>query len=488
MSDVAQLLCPGITWSRDGSGYAAARPVIDEGLRLGVGGFILYGGTNESVRALTRELQQKSRTPLLIGADLERGAGQQFTGATELPPLAAIAALNDADALRRAARLTAREARTLGVNWDYAPVCDLDVLPENPVVGARSLGGDPKRVADLAGEWVDACQSEGVLSCAKHFPGHGRAATDSHSALPVVAASAEALHQSDLLPFKAVIDAGVGSMMTAHVAFPALDPSGLPATLSREILQWLLRQRLGFDGLVVSDALGMEGVLQGRSEGEAAVMAIQAGCDMLLHPSGLAEVVDALERATRGGALDPERVRQSLRRRLRWAQWVSPPNDYRRPSASDALLGAQLADRCVHLVRGSAFALGSPVDVVPVDDDAPANPGAGPRGAFVAALKRASVDARQVDAPSADARGPVVIALFGEARPRKGRAGYSPETRARVAELCAAAARSARDPLVVQFGHPRFAAEIPEAANVVCAWGGDRVMQEAAARRLVKRG
>jgi beta-glucosidase len=488
MSDVAQLLCPGITWSRDGSGYAAARPLIDEALKLGVGGFILFGGTNESVRALTRELQQRSRTPLLIGADLERGAGQQFTGATELPPLAAIASLGDADALRRVARLTAREARTLGVNWDYAPVCDLDVLPENPVIGARSLGGDPKRVADLAAEWVDACQSEGVLSCAKHFPGHGRTADDSHATLPVVATPAETLHQTDLLPFKAVIDAGVGSMMTAHVAYPALDPTGLPATLSREILQWLLRQRLGFDGLVVSDALAMEGVLQGRTQAEAAVLAVQAGCDMLLYPSRLAEVVEALERAAKSGALDPERVRQSLRRRLRWAQWVSPPNDYRRPSASDALLGGQLADRCIHLVRGGAFPLGTPVDVVAVDDDDPANPGAGPRGAFDAALKRAAVDARRVDAPTADARGPVVLALFGEARPRKGRAGYSPATRARVAEVCAAARRAARDTLVVQFAHPRFAEEIPEAANVVCAWGGDRVMQEAAARRLVKRG
>ena len=447
MSDVAQLLCPGIIWSRDGSGYAAARPMIDEALKLGVGGFILVGGTNEAVRALTRELQQRSRTPLLIGADLERGAGQQFTGATELPPLAAVASLNDADALRRAARLTAREARTLGVNWDYAPVCDLDVLPESPVVGARSLGGDPKRVSDLAGEWVDACQSEGVLSCAKHFPGQGRAATDAHSGLPVVATAAEALHQADLAPFRAVIDAGVGSIMAAHVAYPALDPTGLPATLSREIIQWLLRQRLGFDGLVVTDALTMDGVLQGRTQAEAAVQAVAAGCDMLLFPSRPTEVADALERASRSGALDPERVRQSLRRRLRWAQWVSPPNDYRRPSASDALLGAQLADRCIHLVRGSAYALVGAVDVVVVDDDA-GDPGVAPRDAFVAALARGGASARAVVGPTADARGP----------------------------------------LVVQFGHPRFAAEIPEAANVVCAWGGDRVMQEAAARRLVKRG
>jgi beta-glucosidase len=488
MSDVAQLLCPGIPWSSDGTGYAAARPVIDEGLRLGVGGFMLRGGTSESVRALTKELQQRSRTPLLIGADLERGAGQLFTGATELPPLAAIASLNDTDALRRAARLTAREARTLGVNWDYAPVCDLDILPENPIVGTRSLGGDPKRVGDLAGEWVDSCQSEGVLSCAKHFPGHGRTSVDSHSALPVVTTSAETLHATDLVPFRSVIDAGAGSIMTAHVAYPALDPTGLPATLSREILQWLLRQRLGFDGLIVTDALMMEGVLQGRTEAEAAVMAVQAGCDMLLHPTRLAEVVDALDRATRSGALDAERVRQSLRRRLRWAQWVSPPNDYRRPSASDATLGAQLADRCVHAVRGTAYPLRAPVDVVVIDDDLG---GASPppsRDPLLRALALAGRGARAVDAPSADARGPLLIALFGDIRASKGRPGYSAATRGRVTELCAATSRAARDALVVQFGHPRLADEIPDAANVVCAWGGDRVMQEAAVRWLLKQG
>jgi beta-glucosidase-like glycosyl hydrolase len=259
MSDVTQLLVPAIRWDPE-RGYEHERPAMTQALQLGVGGFILFGGPQDAVRALTRELQQRSRTPLLIGADLERGAGQQFAGATGLPPLAAIASLNDTDAVRRAARLTAREARTLGVNWDYAPVCDLDVVPENPIIGTRSLGSSPARVADLASEWIDACQSEGVLACAKHFPGHGRTREDSHAGLPTVSASADTLHMEDLVPFRAAIDAGVGSMMTAHVAYPSLDPTGAPATLSREILQWLLRQQLRFDGLIVTDALMMEAV------------------------------------------------------------------------------------------------------------------------------------------------------------------------------------------------------------------------------------
>ena len=147
MNPTAALLLPAIRWDAN-HGFAAAKPEIDRALALGVGGFILFGGEQERVRALTKELRLKSRVPLLIAADLERGAGQQFSGATGLPPLAAIASLGDADAVRRAARLTAREARTLGLNWDLAPVCDLDIVPENPIVGTRSLGGDSRRVGD----------------------------------------------------------------------------------------------------------------------------------------------------------------------------------------------------------------------------------------------------------------------------------------------------------------------------------------------------
>src|SRR5690242_2053218 len=212
MSDVAQLLLPAIRWDPE-RGFDAAREGIQQALALGVGGFILFGGEQDAVRALTKELRQRSRVPLLIAADLERGAGQQFAGATGLPPLAAIASLGDIDAIRRAARLTAREARTMGVNWAYAPVVDLDLLPENPIIGSRSLGADPRRVASLGAAWIEACQSEGVLACAKHFPGHGRTHVDSHIALPVVDATKQELFESDLVPFEAAIRAGVASIM-----------------------------------------------------------------------------------------------------------------------------------------------------------------------------------------------------------------------------------------------------------------------------------
>jgi beta-glucosidase-like glycosyl hydrolase len=461
----AQMLIPTIWWD-DKTGFAGAKPRTDAALSLGVGGFILRGGEREAVRALTKDLRQRSRIPLLIAADMERGAGEQFLGATGLPPLSAIASLGDLELIRRAARLTAREARTMGVNWDFAPVCDLDLDTNNPIVGTRAFGSDPVRASECAAEWIAACQSEGVLACAKHFPGHGRTASDSHCALPVVRASAAELTDIDLAPFRAAIATGVASLMTAHVAYPALDSSGQPATLSREILHWLLRQRLKFDGLVISDAMTMAGVRAGRDESDAVVEAIRAGCDLVLDPVDLPGAIAALETAAKDRRFDDERVHQSLRRRLKWAQWASPPNEYRRPSLTDLAWGDQLAERVIRVVRGSAPRVSGPIDVLVIDDDH-AHPSAS-RDVFVASLRSAGV--------TLASGGALIVALFGDIAAGRERVGYAPESLARVA--------AARPTLVVQFGPPRWAAPLTDAPNVVSAWAGDRTMQTAAARWL----
>lgn len=481
MSDVAQLLLPALRWDTS-VGWEKERPLIEKGLQMGVGGFILFGGVEDAVRSLTKELRQRSRVPLLIGADLERGAGQQVVGATGLPPLAAIASLGDTDAVRRAARLTAREARTMGVNWGYAPVCDLDIEPANPIIGTRSLGSNPRLVAKLASEWIDACQAEGVLACAKHFPGHGRTTVDSHMTTPVVKASKQDLLENDLLPFRAAIDAGVASIMTAHVAFPSLDPTGMPATLSREILRWFLRQQLKFEGLIVTDAFIMDGVLEGRTEGDAAIRALDAGCDVLLYPKDLVAVVRALEQGVETGALDRERIHHSLRRRQKWAQWASPPNEYRRASAADVAWGSHLADRVVHVVRGTPPAVTSPIEVIVVDDDLGGPYPAPSRDPFFQALTLAGAQATRVEKPSKDARASVVVALFGDVRSWKGRPGYSPEARKAVDKVI----DKVPDAVVIQFSHPRLAAELKKPKHIVSAWGGDSVMQQAAARWILK--
>ncbi len=483
--DLAQLLIPVLRWS-PGHGFGDERARIDEALAVGVGGFQLVGGEQDVVRALAKELQLKSRHPLLIAAELERGAGQQFTGATGLPPVAAIAALGDIEALRRAARLTAREARTMGVNWNLAPVCDLDLLNENPVVGTRAMGRDPRQVATLVTAWIEACQAEGVLACAKHFPGLGRTTVDTAVGLPVVELPADQLKDQDLQPFRAAISAGVASMMTAHVAYPSLDPSRMPATLSREIMQWLLRQQLKYDNLVVSEALTRAGVQASHDITQAAVLALRAGCDVLLDPGPLGPTLDALERAASDGTLEPERIRQASRRRLKWAQWASPPNDWRRPSGADTAWGALLADRVLRVTEGVLPPLGTVTEVAIVDDDHDVQTERAGLTALTDALRAGGNDARAATQPTVASGGPLVIAFFSDYLCTKARTTVREESIEHVRTLIDQAKAMQREAIVVGFGDPRWVAQLPFTVPVLAAWSGDRVMQQAAARALLK--
>ena len=482
---LAQLLIPVIHWT-PGRGFADERPRIDAALELGVGGFQLVGGEQDAVRTLAKELQQKSKVPLLIAAELERGAGQQFIGATGLPPVAAIVALGDLESLRRAARLTAREARTMGVNWNLAPVCDLDVLHENPVVGTRSMGAEPLKVASYITAWIEACQAEGVLSCAKHFPGLGRVLDDPALTASSVECPADQLKDQDIHPFRAAISAGVASIMTAHVSFPSLDTSKAPATLSREMLQWLLRQQLKYDNLIVSDVMTAAGIQGDRDVPATAVLALRAGCDVLLDPGELVPALDAINRAASDGTLEPELIRLAMRRRLKWAQWASPPNDWRRPSGADTAWGALLADRVLRVTNGPLPPLGVVSELAIVDDDADVPISRVSTSVLAEALRVGGHDARVVTEPSVASGGPLVIALFADYLSHKARYTLQSKTIARVNELIGQAQALQRGAIIVGFGDPRFAAQLLVDVPILGAWSGDRVMQQAAARALLR--
>src|SRR3989440_100996 len=301
----ARLVCPALRWRR--GSFRSNRATIDAALAAGVGGFILFGGTRDAVAALTHGLQQRAGRPLLLGSDLERGAGQQVHGLTEFPPPGALGFLGDRDATYAAAAMTATEARAVGITWAFAPVCDLDVEPKNPIVQTRSFGADAQVVGRQAAAWIRGCQEHGVLACAKHFPGHGRTTTDSHEGLPVVEVPAAELQQTDCAPFAAAVRAGVGSVMPAHVAYPAWDSTGSAATFSKPILGYL-RDTIRFDGLVVTDAFIMAGATAAAPEGVAAAAAVVAGCDMLLYPTDWAGGVSALEQ------VDADRAEHALAR------------------------------------------------------------------------------------------------------------------------------------------------------------------------------
>jgi beta-glucosidase-like glycosyl hydrolase len=469
--DSGRLILPALRAAADGGfGHEAAR--IADALDLGVGGFIVFGGTVESVRRLTADLFRRAGRPMLIAADLERGAGQQVAGLTEFPPPLALASLEDAAVVRWAGAVTAQEARAVGINWVFAPVGDLDVLPDNPIVQTRAFGDDPNRVASLVRTWIEGCQNAGALACAKHFPGHGRTTVDSHIALPVVSDSADTLRDSDLLPFSIAVESGVASMMTAHVAYPALDASGVPATISGPIMAEL-RERLGFDGLVVTDALIMDGALVGRRESDAAVEAVQAGVDLLLYPNDARRVRDALEQALASGALGPARLAEALRRydrALGLATSATPPVTRGPFESADALADALLVQG---MLRGSAPTLRGPLDLVVVDDDLGGPYPPGPSDWVHRVLGENRIG--RYDGGSR------VVLAFAEPRAWKGRSGFSAASRDALANAVPGA------DLIVLFGHPRLLPELPTDAPVLLAWHRQRLMQEAVGRWLVRR-
>ncbi|HEX6749350.1 MAG TPA: glycoside hydrolase family 3 N-terminal domain-containing protein [Longimicrobium sp.] len=469
--EVARLLLPAVRWSAE-NGYEEHRDTIERGLALGVGGFILFGGEASAVRALTAELRSRARHPLLIASDLERGAGQQFRGATPLPPAAAIGWLGDESVAERAGELTAREARALGVNWIYAPVADVDLEPENPIIGVRAFGTEPDAVAAQVAAWVRGCRRGGALSCAKHFPGHGRTVGDSHIERPTVSAPREVLEE-DLKPFRAAAAAGADAMMTAHVAYLALDADGRPATLSPRILGDLLRGELGFGGLVVTDALVMDGLVEDTTEAAAAVQALAAGCDVLLYPDDAEAVIRAVESAVADGRLPRARVAEALARIAAAADRVSGAAGGDVGTEADRRWALEIGIRALRVCRGEPGLPQGPVRLVEIEDDAGGPYPPYPRDAFPAALRRAGVELSDGGTP--------LVALYSDIRAWKGRPGISAAARERVREVTDAAP----DATVLLFSHPRLAHEIPTARNLLAAWGGEGVMQEAVAAWLL---
>ncbi|GHH68518.1 hypothetical protein GCM10017673_17630 [Streptosporangium violaceochromogenes] len=288
------------------------------------GGVILFpwaGNVKDArqVVALTNGLQKASpRVPLLIGADQENGVVSRLAPlVTEMPGASVIGAIGDPSLARKAAKVTGTELRALGVNLDFAPVADVNLDPRNPVIGPRAYGTDPRRVAPMVAAAVQGFHDAGIASTAKHFPGHGDTRVDSHTGLPVIRHSLSQWKRLDAPPFAAAIGKGIDAIMSAHVVMPRLDPSGDPATLSRPILTGLLRERLGFDGVVSTDALDMAGVRKKYGDGQVAVRAVLAGVDLLLMPPDHPRAYRAVLAAVRSGKISEERLDQSVRRLLR---------------------------------------------------------------------------------------------------------------------------------------------------------------------------
>jgi beta-N-acetylhexosaminidase len=311
---IGQLFCASLRWD-ELKDVVEVRSHMDRFIEMGVGGLILYGGDLEETPRILKDLQGRLETPLLIMADMETGPAQQIQGGTEFPSMMAIGASRSRELARRVGRATALEANSLGINLLLSPVLDVNTNPLNPIVGVRAFGGSPTLVADLGAEYLKGCQETGVIATAKHFPGHGDTDLDSHITLPVVRRGPGRLRELEIPPFKKAISEGVMAVMVGHIAIPAVTGSeSRPASLSREIVIDILRTELGFKGLVMSDAMIMEGVREFTGEKGPVIEALQAGIDILVYVDDVQRSIEVVQTALEDGSLDPGIVEEALMR------------------------------------------------------------------------------------------------------------------------------------------------------------------------------
>lgn len=274
-------------------------------------------GDTASVAVRLDELQRLAKVPLLTVANLEAGAGYVLYGATRMPMAMAIAATGDEQLAYEVARVSAEEGRAAGIHVNFFPVADVNNNPDNPIINIRSFGEDPASVSRFVAAYVRGAQEHGQIATLKHFPGHGDVAVDSHLEMPTLDVTRARLDAVELPPFRAAIDAGAGAVMTAHIWLPRLDPEqGIPATLSKPVLSDLLREDLGFEGVIFTDSLGMHAVSKNFSTEEVAIRAVEAGNDILLTPPDLEGTFRVLQQAVKSGRISEERLDQSVRRIL----------------------------------------------------------------------------------------------------------------------------------------------------------------------------
>lgn len=532
---IGQLIAVGINatfLNQDSEGFKALRhQVVDNH----VGGIVLFRGpVYESVMIVNR-MQELAKYPLLISADLEAGAGMRFDDTVNFPWNMAIAATGNPDYARRAGELTGREARAMGIQQIYAPVSDVNNNAANPVINVRSYGEDPADVARFVAAFVEGAQQAGVIATAKHFPGHGDTATDSHRGLPEIDVTRERLNSVELVPFRAAVAAGVGAVMTGHIGLPLIDATEItplprnvkmkatdttdeaeivsakgtmPTTLS-PVMNGMLRNDLHFDGLIVTDAMSMSGLTLYFTQEEASVRALEAGADLLLKPADADASVRGVREAVKKGRLTEPRIDQSVRKVLAAKfdlglvqQRITSLDGIDREVAGKRAseLADDIARDAITLVRNDARLLplnltaGTRVFNLAItngDDRALiAQP-------FIAAMSRGGIkmDSTVLDDRSSDAEVAktidkaaradlVIISMYGRVRTGQARSVALPDPGAKA--LNELISRNAKL-LGISFGNPYILMSFPKLPTYVVAYGDMSSLQEESAQALLGR-
>ncbi|HLN99644.1 MAG TPA: glycoside hydrolase family 3 N-terminal domain-containing protein [Pyrinomonadaceae bacterium] len=531
---IGQLISVGVNatfLNQDSDAFKALRHQIEDNH---VGGIILFRGPVYESVVLVNRMQTLARRPLLISADLEAGAGMRFDDTINLPWNMAVGATDNPEFARRQGALTAREARALGVQQIYAPVADVNNNAANPVINVRSYGEDPAAVGRFVAAFIDGAQKNGAIATAKHFPGHGDTATDSHRGLPEIDVSRERLNAVELVPFRAAVQSGVGSVMTGHIGMPQIDPTTvvplprdlrldpidtdkagelvlekgtIPTSLS-PVMNGILRRDLGFEGLIVTDAMSMSGLTLYFTQEEASVRAIEAGADMLLKPADPDAALKGVREAVLKGRLTELRIEQSARRVLAAKydlglvkQRITPldtiDKDVAGKEARD--LAREIAEHALTLVRNDEklvplnklkpgarifnLAITNGDDRLWIADAFAAAIAGTERKVETIVLDDRSSDA-EVQKAMQQARGAelVIASLYGRVRTGQASSVGLPEPGAKaLSQLIANKA-----PIVgISFGNPYLLQSFPGLRTYLVAYGDMPSLQQAAARALL---
>jgi len=483
----------------------------------GVGGIIISIGPPLEVAAKLNEAQKLAKVPLLVAADLEHGPGQRLDGGVvmpygivvgggvKFPPMMGLGATGDPQLAYELGRITALEGRAVGIHMNYAPVADVNNNPANPIINTRSFGEDPAAVGRMVQAAVRGMQENGMISTVKHFPGHGDTGTDSHMALPILTIDRARFDEIELVPFRAAIEAGVEAVMSAHIAFPALTGDSVPATLNPKLLTGLLQEELGFDGLVVTDALDMAGVAAQYSQAEMGVLAVKAGADVLLMSPQNQVLIDGVVAAVRRGEIPESRIDHSVRKILRAkakmglhrqrtvdlesvTRQVGTPQNW--------AVALEAAQRSITVARDRDGLLPlSPAKVKRVLNIAYADDIDPLTGRVFDRELRKALPGVEVTSVVLDARSPatqleetaaaaqradvVLFSPYVRVRDRKGDVSVAENIGDWVKELT-----KTRPVIVTAFGSPYVIGQFPDISTYVLAWGQVDVLQRAAARAL----
>ncbi|MBL8124977.1 MAG: glycoside hydrolase family 3 C-terminal domain-containing protein [Blastocatellia bacterium] len=494
-----------------------------------IGGIIFFGAPIYETTIIGNRMQELAKTPLLMSLDAETGIGMRFEDATNFPWAMAVAATGNTDYAYKMGVVTGREARAVGIQHVYAPVLDVNNNADNPVINVRSFGEDPETVAKFGVAFANGIQSQKVIATAKHFPGHGDTAVDSHRGLPIIEVPRARLDSLELVPFKKAIEAGIGSIMIAHIALPQIDgeevkplkeykggdaeagaeivtqSATIPATLSAKVQTDLLRKEMGFKGLIVSDAMSMSGLTLYFTQEEAGVRAVLAGTDILEKPTDADSILRGLRAAVASGRIPMSRLDESVTRQIAWKhelglfkQRITPIDQMDQIVSSPDVnaLTDEIANAAITLVRQGEGDL--PLDrskKIAVLGISNGFDGPGTMGSLVGTLRsnglrftsgylqenslKEQADAARKAVNEADV---VVVGLYGRVRSGAKNSVGIPENGAAILREALAANKKV---IGISFGNPYVLSSFPEMKTYLVAYGDMPSLQRASGRAIL---